>query len=162
MFVSPLLSSFEQSSPLQIWSWPARCFGSSVGRALALNFDSHRFQVPSKAATHSLQARTTFMARLPLLSNIQPAMPAVIPSVKMGPRASLSWARRTTPAAASLDSLDSTVAPTLTSVRRDLVLRTLLVKMGSTHSDVCAAMAMTHPTALRQLATMKVWLNPPT
>ena len=96
------------------------------------------------------------MARLPLLSNIQPAMPAVIPSVKMGPRASLSWARRTTPAAASLDSLDSTVAPTLTSVRRDLVLRTLLVKMGSTHSDVCAAMAMTHPTALRQLATMKV------
>jgi len=87
---------------------------------------------------------------------MRPAMPAVIPSVKMGPRASLSWGQRTTPATASLDSVDSTVAPTLMSVRKDLVLRTLLVKMGLTHSGVCAAMAMTHPTALRQLATMKI------
>ena len=71
------------------------------------------------------------MARLPLLSNIQPAMPAVIPSVKMGPRASLSWARRTTPAAASLDSLDSTVAPTLTSVRRDHLQHAHIVTKAS-------------------------------
>ena len=83
-------------------------------------------------------------------------MPAVILSVKMEPRASLSWGQITTPATAFLDSLDSTVALTLTSVRRDLVLRTVLVWMGSTHSDVCATMAMMHPTALRQLATMKV------
>ena len=87
---------------------------------------------------------------------MQSAMPAVIPSVKMGPRASLSWGQRTTPATASLDLLDSTVVPTLMSARRDLVLRTLLVRMGLIHSDVCAAMAMMHPTALRQLATMKV------
>ena len=83
-------------------------------------------------------------------------MPVTILPVRMEPHAFLCWAQRATPATVSLDTPDLTVAQTSTTVRTCFVLRAVLVKMGSAHSDVCATTDMKHQTALRLLVALKV------
>ena len=83
-------------------------------------------------------------------------MPVCHLPVPMEARAPLIQTQEATPVTVSLATLDQTVTPTLMSVWKPHVLRTALVKMGSTHSGVCVILGMEDPTVPRLPAMVKV------
>ena len=83
-------------------------------------------------------------------------MPVCHLPVPMEACAPLIQTQEATPVTVPLATLDLAVTPTLMSAWKPLVLRTALVKMGSTHSGVCAMQAMKDPTVLRLRTMAKV------
>ena len=67
--------------------------------------------------------------------------------VQMEVRALLSQTQEATPVTVPLATLDRPVTPTLMSAWKPFAPRTAYVKMGSTHSGVCAMLVMKDPTA---------------